>query len=492
MRDRALESLAGRHFDLIVVGAGVNGAGIARDGAMRGLSVLLLDKGDLSAGTTQWSTRLVHGGLRYLEHAEIGLVRESLHERERLLHVAGHLVRPLPMVIPIYESDRRGPRLIRLGMAAYDALSLRKSLDHHHVLSVEDLLEREPGLVPDGLMGGALYYDAQVEFPERLVVENALSARDEGALVLTYASVERILVEENVARGVEVRDRLGGGTHTARGEVVVNAAGPWVDEVLGGVPRHGPAPDRRHQGESRGGGALPGRPAERPLPRGRRGCPPVLRGALERPLPDRDHRLPLRRRPRPRRAHRGGDRLPPARDQPRAARSRPRLDLGALRLRRGPAAALRGERYGRGHHATAHRPRPRARPGRGTRIDRRGQAHDLPQPGRGGRRPGLRASRSSQPRLQHRRGPATGRLGRTVRGLRHHLQGHERSGGGNRGAPPAHLRGARHRRGRHRRRRRSAARAARGRPGLPGRRGGACRSATRERRPWPTCCCGAR
>ncbi len=237
MRDRALDSLAGRHFDLIVVGAGINGAGIARDAGMRGLSVLLLDKGDLSAGTTQWSTRLVHGGLRYLEYAEIGLVRESLHERERLLHVAGHLVRPLPMVIPIYESDRRGPRLIRLGMAAYDALSLRKSLDHHHVLSVEDLLEREPGLVPDGLKGGALYYDAQVEFPERLVVENALSARDQGALVLTYASVERILVEENVARGVEVRDRLGGGTHTARGEVVVNAAGPWVDEVLGRVPR---------------------------------------------------------------------------------------------------------------------------------------------------------------------------------------------------------------------------------------------------------------
>ncbi|MBA3839646.1 MAG: glycerol-3-phosphate dehydrogenase [Thermoleophilaceae bacterium] len=248
MRARALDALARRRFDLIVVGAGVNGAGIARDAAMRGLSVLLLDKGDLSAGTTQWSTRLVHGGLRYLEHAEVGLVRESLHERERLLHVAGHLVRPLPMVIPIYESDRRGPRLIRLGMAAYDALSLRKSLDHHHVLSVEELLEREPGLVPDGLKGGALYYDAQVEFPERLVVENALSAREEGALVLTYAGVERILVEENVVRGVELRDRLGGGTYTARGEVVVNAAGPWVDEVLRGVPR----PSRRWIGGTKG------------------------------------------------------------------------------------------------------------------------------------------------------------------------------------------------------------------------------------------------
>ncbi len=235
MRGPALDSLEDRRFDLIVVGAGVNGAGIARDAAMRGLSVLLLDKGDLSAGTTSWSTRLVHGGLRYLEHAEVGLVRESLQERERLLRTAGHLVRPLAMIIPIYAADRRGPGRIRLGMAAYDALSLRGSLDRHHMLSAAELFEREPGLAPDGLEGAALYHDAQLEFPERLVVENALSASDCGAVVITYARVERILVEQGVVRGVELRDRLGGGRHTARGEMVVNAAGPWVDEVLRGA-----------------------------------------------------------------------------------------------------------------------------------------------------------------------------------------------------------------------------------------------------------------
>lgn len=237
MRAQALSTAETRQFDLIVVGAGVNGAGIARDAAMRGLDVLLLDKGDFSAGTTSWSTRLVHGGLRYLEHAEVGLVRESLHERERLLHIAGHLVQPLAMLIPIYERDRRGPRLIRLGMAAYDALSLRKSLERHHLLSVEALLEREPGIEPEGLKGAALYYDAQVEFAERLAVENALSARENGALTLTYARVDRIVVEENVTRGVEFVDLLGGRRHTARGGVVVNAAGPWVDRVLAGAPR---------------------------------------------------------------------------------------------------------------------------------------------------------------------------------------------------------------------------------------------------------------
>src|SRR6266545_8346788 len=96
-------------FDVIVIGAGINGAGIARDAAMRGLKVLLLDKGDIGGGTTSWSSRLIHGGLRYLEHREIGLVRESLRERERLLRNAPHLVRPLPMLLPIYAQARRGP-----------------------------------------------------------------------------------------------------------------------------------------------------------------------------------------------------------------------------------------------------------------------------------------------------------------------------------------------------------------------------------------------
>src|SRR3954452_21110595 len=111
---RAIPSdLEQTRFDLIVIGAGINGVAIARDAAMRGLKVLLIDKGDIGSGTTSWSTRLIHGGLRYLEHGELGLVRESLREREILLKIAPHLVRPLPILIPLYKNNRRGPWMLR-------------------------------------------------------------------------------------------------------------------------------------------------------------------------------------------------------------------------------------------------------------------------------------------------------------------------------------------------------------------------------------------
>src|SRR5262252_7030035 len=108
-----------RQFDLIIIGAGINGAGIARDASRRGLSVLVIDKADVGSGTSSWSTRLIHGGLRYLEHAEFGLVRESLRERETLLKIAPHLVRQLPILLPIYQNGRRSSRKIRAGMLAY-------------------------------------------------------------------------------------------------------------------------------------------------------------------------------------------------------------------------------------------------------------------------------------------------------------------------------------------------------------------------------------
>src|SRR5215210_6460184 len=140
MTGRIPADIANTPFDVIIIGAGINGAGVARDAAMRGLRVLLLDKNDLASGTTSWSTRLIHGGLRYLEHGELGLVREPLRERERLLRLAPHLVRPLPLLIPIYAGDGRGPWLIRAGMIAYDLLSYDKSLPRHEMLSREQAL----------------------------------------------------------------------------------------------------------------------------------------------------------------------------------------------------------------------------------------------------------------------------------------------------------------------------------------------------------------
>jgi glycerol-3-phosphate dehydrogenase len=222
-------------FDMIVVGAGINGAGIARDAAMRGLRVLLLEKGDMASGTTSWSGRLIHGGLRYLEHFEIPLVRESLRDRERLLYMAPHLVRALGFLVPIYDHMKRGPLVIRLGMIAYDVLSFDKSMANHRMFSREEALEREPGLNPEGLEGAAFYYDAQAEYAERIAVENAISAREHGAIVRTYAKVERLLVESGSVTGVQFADVLGGGRYEARAPVTANVAGPWVDEVLEGM-----------------------------------------------------------------------------------------------------------------------------------------------------------------------------------------------------------------------------------------------------------------
>lgn len=265
-------------FDLIVVGAGINGAGIARDAAMRGLKTLLVDKGDIASGTTMWSTRLVHGGLRYLEYFEVPLVRESLRERERLLHLAPHLVKPLPFFVPIYERDKWGPgfvyryagpvarsqgvNLVRMGMLAYDLLSYDKTLENHRMFDRQSALEFMPGINPDTLLGAARYYDAQVEFPERLTVENALSAREHGAVVVPYARVDRFVQSGNEIRGVELVDELGGERYRAHAPVVVNVAGPWVDEVLEGVER----PTEREIGGTKGSHLVvetfPGAPSE--------------------------------------------------------------------------------------------------------------------------------------------------------------------------------------------------------------------------------------
>ncbi len=229
---RVPQDVARYPFDLIVVGAGINGAGIARDAAMRGLKVLLLDKGDIASGTTSWSTRLIHGGLRYLEYYEFYLVWESLSEREKLLRIAPHLVKPLPFMVPIYESSKRGPTLVGLGMFMYDALSPSKSMRRHKMLSREEVIERAPGLNTEGLVGAALYYDGQAEYAERLAVENAVSAHEHGAVVLTYAEAEGLIVEDGAVVGVEFEDVLSGTKHEARAPVTVNVAGPWVDQVL--------------------------------------------------------------------------------------------------------------------------------------------------------------------------------------------------------------------------------------------------------------------
>jgi glycerol-3-phosphate dehydrogenase len=224
-------------YDLVVIGAGINGAGIARDAALRGLAVLLLDKNDIGSGTSSWSSRLIHGGLRYLEHGELPLVFESLHERRRLRRVAPHLVKRLRLKIPVYRDSRRGLLLIRLGLIVYDLLSIGKSIPRHRMLSRKEFLEQEPGALDAGLVGGGSYFDAQVTYAERLVLENAIGAREAGADVRTYSPVIGITVRKGEVCSVQFVDRETQTELEVRARIVVNAAGPWVDQVLGTVNR---------------------------------------------------------------------------------------------------------------------------------------------------------------------------------------------------------------------------------------------------------------
>jgi glycerol-3-phosphate dehydrogenase len=226
-------------YDVAVIGAGINGAGIARDAALRGLSVVVVDQADLCSGTSAIASRLIHGGLRYLEYGEIPLVFESLRERITLRRLAPHLVKPLRICIPVFASAKRGPMLVRLGMLAYDLLSAGKTVPNHEMLSREEIIEAEPGLLRDGLRAAARYYDAQIAFVERLVLENLLAARSAGARIATYCK----LTGFEVARGdqpavIRTEDTLDGRTREIEARVVVNAAGPWADQVLSmGAPQ---------------------------------------------------------------------------------------------------------------------------------------------------------------------------------------------------------------------------------------------------------------
>ena len=227
-----MTGLAGdAQFDLIVIGGGINGAAVAREAALSGLGVLLLERDDFCAGTSAASTRLIHGGLRYLEYAEFGLVRESLRERERLLTSAPHLVEPLEILLPLTRASRRGRLTIRIGLTLYDMLSLGKSLPRHSMLNQADMVAALPGLGVESLLGGASYYDAQVRYPERLVLENVLDAQAAGATIANHTRACELLVNDAAIAGVGWENSAGKGV--ARAPVVVNAAGPWVDSVLG-------------------------------------------------------------------------------------------------------------------------------------------------------------------------------------------------------------------------------------------------------------------
>lgn len=251
-------------FDVIVIGAGINGVAIARDAALRGLRALLVEQNDVCSGVSAWSGRLVHGGLRYLEQYDVALVRESLKERERLFQLAPHLVKPVPLLIPVYKHNRRSSWLVRLGMTLYDTLSLNKTPPHHRMLSAAQTRQRFTGIGTAGLAGAALFYDGQVEYAERLCIELAVDAHSAGAVIRTHSQVDELVLESGRAVGVRFMDRLTSVRVEARAPLIFNVTGPWIDRLMGSA--QGSPPQPRLNGGTKGSHLIvdpfPGAPSD--------------------------------------------------------------------------------------------------------------------------------------------------------------------------------------------------------------------------------------
>jgi glycerol-3-phosphate dehydrogenase len=225
-----LEQLSAHPADLLVIGGGINGVGIARDAAMRGLRTILVEQNDLGSGTSSRSSRLIHGGLRYLEQGEFGLVLEANRERRILQRIAPHLVWPLPFVFPVHQGDRISRWQLAAGMLLYDVLALFRNVRAHRLMGKRGMLEAEPMLRDRGLLGGARYYDAQCD-DARLVIATARSAIHHGAQVANYMAVRALERTAGRVVGAQLEDRLNGARGVVRASVVVNATGPWADRV---------------------------------------------------------------------------------------------------------------------------------------------------------------------------------------------------------------------------------------------------------------------
>jgi glycerol-3-phosphate dehydrogenase len=226
----SLRDLAAARPDLLVIGGGITGAGIARDAALRGLDVVLVEARDFGEGTSSRSSRLIHGGLRYLEQGRLGLVAEALRERAVLLRLAPHLVRPLPFVLPVFRGDRLSRWKVTLGLSLYDMLAGTGNVRRHQSLGKRGVLRLEPLLRERGLMGGALFHDAQCD-DARLTLAVVRAAAMRGARVANHMRMLDLLRDGGRITGARLRDELTGEEEDVGARLVVNATGPWSDTV---------------------------------------------------------------------------------------------------------------------------------------------------------------------------------------------------------------------------------------------------------------------
>jgi glycerol-3-phosphate dehydrogenase len=230
---RTVAPLKERTFDVLVVGGGIYGAWTAYDAALRGLSVALIEKRDWAAGTSSASSKLIHGGLRYLEHYDFGLVRDALVERRRLHRLAPHLVRPLDFIMPVWKGPRASMPMLSAGLTLYDLLGgFGQPVSRHRRYSRHALLQRFPYVDPERLLGGFRYGDCQ-EDDARMTLVVTAAAQAAGAVVANRLAAEELLLEGGTAAGARVHDTLAGERFEIRARATVNAAGPWAPGLLG-------------------------------------------------------------------------------------------------------------------------------------------------------------------------------------------------------------------------------------------------------------------
>jgi glycerol-3-phosphate dehydrogenase len=234
-RRQSLKNFSEVLFDLLIVGGGITGAGIALDASVRGFRVALVEKRDFASGTSSRSTKLIHGGLRYLEHFDFNLVREALIERSILARTAPHLAQPFPFLIPIYRNSQKNydrPLKMRAGLALYDLLAGRRGFGRHRHLSRQEALMLAPQLDSRGLNGAFLYFDALTD-DSRLVIEVIKAAHELGASVANYARVANLIKnEDGYISGARLRDELSGFEVEMRARIVINATGVWMEDTI--------------------------------------------------------------------------------------------------------------------------------------------------------------------------------------------------------------------------------------------------------------------
>jgi glycerol-3-phosphate dehydrogenase len=240
---RFIENYTNEHFDVIVVGGGITGASVAYEAATRGLKVALLEKKDFSWATSAATSKLIHGGMRYLANGEIGLVRESLRERRVLENIAPNFVYPMPAMMTHNSTQFKNNKwVVKVGMLMYDVLSYDKNftwdrskkIPMHKTISRQEVLHREPNVRAAGLTGASIFYDCTSIFPERLTLAFIKSAVAYGAKVSNYTRVDSFLFNDrHEVTGVQAKDLLSGATHTLSGAITINCGGPWADIMLG-------------------------------------------------------------------------------------------------------------------------------------------------------------------------------------------------------------------------------------------------------------------